>query len=62
MLRAARAYLRQTVAPGQSLEGLDQAVQQAAPRLSEEHHAVLWLYAWHHAEADAVTGRRARAC
>ena len=42
----ARQQLRDTVATGDTPGIIDRKVADAAPDLTEEHRAALWLYAW----------------
>jgi hypothetical protein len=54
MLDIVRTRLRETITEGDPPDVVDAKVTEAAPAVSEERYAALWLYAWHYAGGDGT--------
>ncbi len=54
MMDVVRRRLRDTVVEGDSPSQVDAKVLDAAPTMSEERLAAMWLYGWHHAGGDGA--------
>jgi hypothetical protein len=52
MMDVVRRRLRDTVVDDDSPAQVDEKVRDAAPRMSDERLAAMWLYGWHHAGGD----------